>query len=69
MGIYFPSLCSPAAKEWDSESVKSDDVFKQPSIPEEQKKVEPGTPQSNRGVRLHEFVSKTVRVPRTFDLF
>ncbi|XP_028265725.1 rac GTPase-activating protein 1 [Parambassis ranga] len=54
-----------AAMEWDSESVKSEDVFKQPGIPEEQKKVEPSTPQSNRGVRLHEFVSKTVIKPES----
>lgn len=54
-----------AAMEWDSESVKSDDVFKQPSIPEAEMKTQPGTPQNNGGVRLHEFVSKTVIKPES----
>lgn len=49
--------------EWDSESVKSDDVFKQPGNPEAERKAAPSTPQSHGGVRLHEFVSKTVRMP------
>ncbi|XP_008291780.1 rac GTPase-activating protein 1 [Stegastes partitus] len=53
------------AMEWDSESVKSEDVFKQPSNPEGQMKAEPSTPQSNGGVRLHEFVSKTVIKPES----
>lgn len=48
--------------EWDSESVKSEDVFKQPANPELEMKTAPSTPQSNGGVRLHEFVSKTVRM-------
>lgn len=52
-----------AAMEWDSESVKSDDVFKQPGNRGEEIKVQPSTPQSHGGVRLHEFVSKTVRMP------
>lgn len=49
--------------EWDSESVKSEDVFKQPGNPEAEMKTQPSTPQSHAGVRLHEFVSKTVRMP------
>lgn len=48
--------------DWDSESVKSEDVFKQPGNPEGEMKAKPSTPQSNGGVRLHEFVSKTVRM-------
>lgn len=46
--------------EWDTadtDSVQSMDVFKQPSG---QHKAEPSTPQGNGGMRLHEFVSKTV---------
>lgn len=48
--------------EWDSESVKSEDVFKQPANPDGEMKAAPSTPQSNGGVRIHEFVSKTVRM-------
>uniref|UniRef100_A0A8C8F8M3 Rac GTPase-activating protein 1 n=1 Tax=Oncorhynchus tshawytscha TaxID=74940 RepID=A0A8C8F8M3_ONCTS len=41
--------------------IKSEDVmFKQPSRPQE-----PSTPQGNGGVRLHEFVSKTVIKPES----
>lgn len=54
-----------AAMEWDSESVKSLDVFKPPGNPEGQMNAEPSTPQSNGGVRLHEFVSKTVIKPES----
>lgn len=54
-----------AAMEWDSESVKSEDVFKQPSNPGREMKAEPSTPQSNGGVRLHEFISKTVIKPES----
>ncbi|XP_045912495.1 rac GTPase-activating protein 1 isoform X2 [Micropterus dolomieu] len=54
-----------AAMEWDSESVKSDDVFKQPGNRGEEIKVQPSTPQSHGGVRLHEFVSKTVIKPES----
>uniref|UniRef100_A0A665W586 Rac GTPase activating protein 1 n=1 Tax=Echeneis naucrates TaxID=173247 RepID=A0A665W586_ECHNA len=54
-----------AAMEWDSESVKSEDVFKQPANPEGEIKTQPSTPQSNGGVRLHEFVSKTVIKPES----
>lgn len=54
--------CS-ATTEWDSESVKSEDVFKQPINPEGELKMQPSTPQNQGGVRLHEFVSKTVRMP------
>ncbi|XP_058498577.1 rac GTPase-activating protein 1 [Solea solea] len=54
-----------AAMEWDSESVKSVDVFKQPSVPEGERKAQPSTPQNNGCVRLHEFVSKTVIKPES----
>ncbi|XP_042348445.1 rac GTPase-activating protein 1 [Plectropomus leopardus] len=54
-----------AAMEWDSESVKSEDVFKQPGIPEGERKAAPSTPQSQGGVRHHEFVSKTVIKPES----
>ncbi|XP_063321193.1 rac GTPase-activating protein 1 [Pelmatolapia mariae] len=54
-----------AAMEWDSESVKSEDVFKHPANPEGEMKAAPSTPQSNGGVRLHEFVSKTVIKPES----
>lgn len=54
-----------AAMEWDSESVKSEDVFKQPGKPEREIRPEPSTPQSSGGVRLHEFVSKTVIKPES----
>lgn len=39
----------------DTDSVQSVEVLKQTEM-----KAEPSTPQSNGGVRLHEFVSKTV---------
>ncbi|KAA0707286.1 Rac GTPase-activating protein 1 [Triplophysa tibetana] len=54
-----------AAMEWDTadtDSVQSMDVFKQPSG---QHKAEPSTPQGNGGMRLHEFVSKTVIKPES----
>ncbi|XP_070695930.1 rac GTPase-activating protein 1 [Pempheris klunzingeri] len=54
-----------AAMEWDSESVKSEDIFKQPDIPDREIKAHPSTPQSNGGVRVHEFVSKTVIKPES----
>lgn len=57
------SLFSPvstAGLEFDSESVQSADFFKQPSDPVEDAKTQPSTPQRQGGVRLHEFVSKTV---------
>ncbi|XP_068997410.1 rac GTPase-activating protein 1 [Embiotoca jacksoni] len=54
-----------AAMEWDSESVKSEDLFKQPGNPEPAMPAEPSTPQSKGGVRLHEFVSKTVIKPES----
>ncbi|KAM7405167.1 hypothetical protein PAMP_012451 [Pampus punctatissimus] len=54
-----------AAMEWDSESVKSEDIFKQPCNPEGERKAEPSTPQSHGGVRHHEFVSKTVIKPES----
>nr|XP_046252465.1 rac GTPase-activating protein 1 [Scatophagus argus] len=54
-----------AAMDWDSESVKSEDVFKQPGNPEGEMKMQPSTPQSQGGVRHHEFVSKTVIKPES----
>ncbi|RXN05371.1 rac GTPase-activating 1 [Labeo rohita] len=57
-----------AALEWDTadtDSVRSMDVFKQPSQPNGELKAEPSTPQGNGGVRLHEFVSKTVIKPES----
>ncbi|ROL43166.1 Rac GTPase-activating protein 1 [Anabarilius grahami] len=57
-----------AAVEWDTadtDSVQSMDVFKQPSHPNGESKAEPSTPQGNGGVRLHEFVSKTVIKPES----
>lgn len=53
-----------AAMEWDSESVKSEDVFKQPANPVEEG-VMPNTPQTKNGVRVHDFVSKTVIKPES----
>ncbi|XP_056130825.1 rac GTPase-activating protein 1 [Lampris incognitus] len=50
---------------WDSESVTSADVFKQPSKPEREMKIAPSTPQGNGGVRTHDFVSKTVIKPES----
>nr|XP_023660740.1 rac GTPase-activating protein 1 [Paramormyrops kingsleyae] len=50
---------------WDTDSVKSEDVFKAPTVPEKEARVEPGTPQGNGGVRLHEFISKTVIKPES----
>ncbi|XP_076840436.1 rac GTPase-activating protein 1 [Brachyhypopomus gauderio] len=57
-----------AAAEWDSadtDSVQSVGVFKQPQQPQRQSRAEPSTPQGNGGVRLHEFVSKTVIKPES----
>ncbi|XP_019721380.1 rac GTPase-activating protein 1 [Hippocampus comes] len=54
-----------AAMEWESESVTSEDVFKQPVKPEAEKKNEASTPQKHKGVRQHEFVSKTVIKPES----
>ncbi|XP_061541638.1 rac GTPase-activating protein 1 [Phycodurus eques] len=54
-----------ATMESDSESVTSADVFKQPINPEVEKKNEPATPQQNKRVRQHEFVSKTVIKPES----
>lgn len=70
MSHSLPVPCS-AAMEWDSESVQSQvsSVFKQPINPEGERKAEPSTPQSKGGVRLHEFVSKTVRITRKYNLF
>ncbi|XP_043080965.1 rac GTPase-activating protein 1 [Puntigrus tetrazona] len=57
-----------AAQEWDTadtDSVQSMDVFKHPRQPNGEIKAEPSTPQGNGGVRLHEFVSKTVIKPES----
>ncbi|XP_077471672.1 rac GTPase-activating protein 1 [Stigmatopora argus] len=54
-----------AQMEWDSESITSEDVFKQPVDPVPEKTTEPSTPQQTRSVRQHEFVSKTVIKPET----
>ncbi|KAM6981708.1 rac GTPase-activating protein 1 isoform 2-T2 [Tautogolabrus adspersus] len=54
-----------AVMEWDSESVQSADVFKQPVNPEGEMKAQPSTPQSHGSVRHHEFVSKTVIKPES----
>ncbi|XP_030278350.1 rac GTPase-activating protein 1 [Sparus aurata] len=55
-----------AAMEWDSESVRSEDIFKPPSNPEGDAKMPPpSTPQKQGAVRLHEFVSKTVIKPES----
>lgn len=53
--------------EWDSESLKSEDTVKPPGNFEGEMRAQPSTPQSNRRVRLHEFVSKTVRVPPEWE--
>uniref|UniRef100_A0A3P8QWT3 Rac GTPase-activating protein 1 n=1 Tax=Astatotilapia calliptera TaxID=8154 RepID=A0A3P8QWT3_ASTCA len=63
--VFIFYLSCSAAMECDSESVKSEDVFKQPANPELEMKAAPSTPQSNGGVRLHEFVSKTVIKPES----
>ncbi|KAG9269144.1 rac GTPase-activating protein 1 [Astyanax mexicanus] len=55
-----------ATMDWDTadtDSVQSMDVFKQPSRPQRESRAEPSTPQG--GVRLHEFVSKTVIKPES----
>uniref|UniRef100_A0A4W5LVC7 Rac GTPase-activating protein 1 n=1 Tax=Hucho hucho TaxID=62062 RepID=A0A4W5LVC7_9TELE len=53
-----------ATLEWDSESVKSEDVM--PNRPEsDSRPQEPSTPQGNGSVRNHEFVSKTVIKPES----
>lgn len=55
-----------AAMEWDSESVQSEDVFKQPgNLERESKPLQPSTPQNHGVVRPHEFVSKTVIKPES----
>ncbi|XP_076022994.1 rac GTPase-activating protein 1 [Genypterus blacodes] len=54
-----------AAMEWDSESVNSVDIFKPPGNVEAETRAQPSTPQSNRGIRLHDFVSKTVIKPES----
>uniref|UniRef100_A0A8C5N8Z1 Rac GTPase-activating protein 1 n=1 Tax=Gouania willdenowi TaxID=441366 RepID=A0A8C5N8Z1_GOUWI len=51
------------AMEWDSESVKSDDIFKVPVEPE--LKAQPSTPQNYGTARLHDFISKTVIKPES----
>uniref|UniRef100_A0A3Q2XQV5 Rac GTPase-activating protein 1 n=1 Tax=Hippocampus comes TaxID=109280 RepID=A0A3Q2XQV5_HIPCM len=46
-------------------SRRKTDVFKQPVKPEAEKKNEASTPQKHKGVRQHEFVSKTVIKPES----
>ncbi|KAM3618134.1 uncharacterized protein V6R79_016102 [Siganus canaliculatus] len=53
------------AMDWDSESIRSEDVFKHPENPETEPKIQPSTPQSHGGIRHHEFVSKTVIKPES----
>lgn len=65
--IFICSFSYSAAMEWDSESVKSEDVFKQPANPEGEKIAEPSTPQGTGGVRLHDFASKTVRMSLVWE--
>lgn len=67
MWMFIKSLLS-AATEWDSEAVKCENVFKAPEHPERENKAEPSTPQSKGGVRLHEFVSKTVSLSLLFKI-
>uniref|UniRef100_A0A8C8C9V5 Rac GTPase-activating protein 1 n=1 Tax=Oncorhynchus tshawytscha TaxID=74940 RepID=A0A8C8C9V5_ONCTS len=53
-----------ATLEWDSESVKSEDVM--PNRPEsDSRPQEPSTPQGNGSVRNHKFVSKAVIKPES----
>uniref|UniRef100_A0A1A8QQK1 Rac GTPase-activating protein 1 n=1 Tax=Nothobranchius rachovii TaxID=451742 RepID=A0A1A8QQK1_9TELE len=54
-----------AAMEWVSSSVGSEDALKPPDNPEKEVRPEPSTPQGKGGVRLHEFVSKTVIKPES----
>uniref|UniRef100_A0A8C4FFA6 Rac GTPase-activating protein 1 n=1 Tax=Dicentrarchus labrax TaxID=13489 RepID=A0A8C4FFA6_DICLA len=63
MVIYFRRKTT--TMDWESESVKPEDVFKQPGIPEGEIKMQPSTPQNHGGVRHHEFVSKTVIKPES----
>lgn len=56
------------AQDWDTDSIQSTDtVFKQPSRPERPMptSTEPSTPTGTGGLRLHEFVSKTVIKPES----
>lgn len=61
IGEWYATLVFSAVMEWDSESVKSEDVW-QPGNHGGEIKMQPSTPQGQTGVRLHEFVSKTVRI-------
>lgn len=62
IGEWYATLVFSAVMDWDSESVKSEDVPKQPGNNHGgEMKMQPSTPQGQTGVRLHEFVSKTVR--------
>ncbi|XP_068194762.1 rac GTPase-activating protein 1 [Antennarius striatus] len=54
-----------ASPDWDLDSVKSEDVFKHPGNSEEEFKRQQSTPHNHGGVRLHEFVSKTVIKPES----
>uniref|UniRef100_A0A8C9ZWB3 Rac GTPase-activating protein 1 n=1 Tax=Sander lucioperca TaxID=283035 RepID=A0A8C9ZWB3_SANLU len=50
---------------WTRSRRKTGKVFLQPGNPEAERKAAPSTPQSHGGVRLHEFVSKTVIKPES----
>uniref|UniRef100_A0A3B3CQR9 Rac GTPase-activating protein 1 n=1 Tax=Oryzias melastigma TaxID=30732 RepID=A0A3B3CQR9_ORYME len=54
-----------SAIQEDSESLRSEDVFKAPANPDGDPRAEPSTPQSKGAVRPHEFVSKTVIKPES----
>ncbi|KAF6721278.1 Rac GTPase-activating protein 1 [Oryzias melastigma] len=54
-----------AAIQEDSESLRSEDVFKAPANRDGDPRAEPSTPQSKGAVRPHEFVSKTVIKPES----
>ncbi|XP_018616064.1 rac GTPase-activating protein 1 isoform X1 [Scleropages formosus] len=51
-----------ALQEWDAQS---ENVFKPPTNPNVEPSSEPMTPHGNGGVRMHEFISKTVIKPET----
>ncbi|KAJ8258201.1 hypothetical protein GJAV_G00194300 [Gymnothorax javanicus] len=54
-----------AAQGWDSDSGQSEPAIKQPGKPDRGLLSEPSTPQGTGGVRLHEFISKTVIKPES----
>ncbi|KAI1897067.1 hypothetical protein AGOR_G00079300 [Albula goreensis] len=54
-----------AAQGWDADPALAENVPKQPVRAERDPLPEPSTPQGNGGVRLHEFISKTVIKPES----